>query len=102
MPNLLKNFFWLSINILLSNLKLVNFLSLLIVPNKSEAPNFPKLIKNCSTKIPPLLNTAALIHLPAIDKNNGQLHVRQFSDGSLMIGEGSQESVSNDDSNEHA
>ena len=53
-------------------------------------------------KIPPLLNTAALIHLPAIDKNNGQLHVRQFSDGSLMIGEGSQESVSNDESNEHA
>lgn len=55
-----------------------------------------------TSTIPPLLKTAALIHLPAIDDKNGQLHVRQFADGSLMIGEGSQESVSNDDSKEHS
>ena len=42
---------------MLSNLKLVNLLSLLIVPTISTAPSFPRLIKNCSIKISPLLNS---------------------------------------------
>ena len=46
----------LSIKILLSNLKLEYFLSLFIVPIRSAAPNFPRLNKNCSIKIFPLIN----------------------------------------------
>ena len=45
-----------NLNLLVSNLKVVNFLSLLMEPKKSAAPNFPRLIKNCSIKILLLLN----------------------------------------------
>ncbi len=49
-----------------------------------------------------VLQNVAVIHAPAIDKNHQHLHLRQLSDGSLRIGQGTQEGVNRDDSQQHA
>ena len=51
---------------------------------------------------PPVFRKISVMYAPAIDENHGQIHLRQMSDGTLMIGEGSQESLARDDSQEHA
>ena len=51
---------------------------------------------------PPILQNVSVLHLPPIDKNRHELHLRQSADGTLAIGQGSQESVDQDDSQEHA
>lgn len=51
---------------------------------------------------PTVLQTVSVLHTPAIDDNRLEIHLRQSTDGSLMIGEGSQESLNRDDSVEHA
>ena len=51
---------------------------------------------------PPILKNVSVLHLPPIDKNRHEIHLRQFTDGTLAIGQGSQESVDQDDSQEHA
>ena len=43
-----------------------------------------------------------MLHLPPIDDNRHEIHLRQSADGTLAIGQGSQESVDQDDSQEHA
>ena len=51
---------------------------------------------------PPILHNVSVLHLPPIDKDRHEIHLRQSADGTLAIGQGSQESVDQDDSQEHA
>ena len=49
-----------------------------------------------------MLQTVSVLYAPAIDSDHPEIHLRQGTDGSLMIGEGTQESLSRNDSQEHA
>lgn len=49
-----------------------------------------------------VLNSVAIIHAPSTDKNHQHLHLRQLTDGSLRIGQGTQEGINRDDSQQHA
>ncbi len=49
-----------------------------------------------------VLRNVAVIHAPAIDEKHQHLHLRQLSDGSLRIGQGTQEGINRDDSQQHA
>ncbi len=51
---------------------------------------------------PRVLQTVAVIHTPALAGNDFGIHLRQGNDGIVMIGEGSQESLRRDDSQQHA
>ena len=51
---------------------------------------------------PPILKNVSVLHLPPIDEEQHEIHLRQSGDGTLAIGQGSQESVDQDDSQEHA
>ena len=51
---------------------------------------------------PPILHNVSVLHLPPIDADRHEIHLRQSADGTLAIGQGSQESVDRDDSQEHA
>lgn len=51
---------------------------------------------------PPVLHTVSALHLPAIDKERPEIHLRQLTDGTLRIGQGTQESLNQDDSQAHA
>lgn len=55
-----------------------------------------------TTPLPPIFKRIAILHTPPLSGERGPIHIRQMADGTLMIGEGSQESVSSDDSQEHA
>ena len=49
-----------------------------------------------------ILHSVAVIHAPPKDENHQHLHLRQLADGSLRIGQGTQEGINLDDSQEHA
>lgn len=49
-----------------------------------------------------ILHSVAIIHAPPTDKNHQHLHLRQLADGSLRIGQGTQEGINRDDSQQHA
>ena len=49
-----------------------------------------------------VLHNVAVIHAPSIDKDHQHLHLRQLSDGSLRIGQGTQEGINRNDSQQHA
>ncbi len=51
---------------------------------------------------PPLFKNIAVLNTPARNANRPGIHVRQWTDGTVMIGEGSQESRARDDSQAHA
>ena len=51
---------------------------------------------------PRLLRSLALVHLPAIDSSRPEMHLRQLPDGTLQMGQGTQESLDRDDSQAHA
>jgi glycine/D-amino acid oxidase-like deaminating enzyme len=51
---------------------------------------------------PKLLRSVPVVYAPPIDASQQEIHLRQTADGTLMIGEGSQESLSRDDSQSHA
>ena len=51
---------------------------------------------------PSILQNVSVLHLPPIDEDRHEIHLRQTGDGTLAIGQGSQESVDQDDSQEHA
>jgi glycine/D-amino acid oxidase-like deaminating enzyme len=51
---------------------------------------------------PKLLRSVPVVYAPPIDASHQEIHLRQTSDGTVMIGEGSQESLSRDDSQSHA
>ncbi len=52
--------------------------------------------------LPRLLKSLSVLHLPAVSESRMEIHLRQAFDGSVRIGEGSQESLSRDDSQAHA
>lgn len=49
-----------------------------------------------------ILANVAVIHAPPTHANYQHIHLRQLSDGSLRIGQGTQEGINNDDSQESA
>ncbi len=55
-----------------------------------------------TTPLPPLLRNVPVVYAPALDDGREEIHIRQCADGRMMIGEGSQESLAEDDSQEHA
>lgn len=55
-----------------------------------------------TTPCQPVLRSVSVIHAPKIDVHRRDVHLRQASDGTLAIGQGSQESLNRDDSQEHA
>lgn len=51
---------------------------------------------------PQLLKTVSVMYMPSTSVDKPGIHVRQDSDGRLMIGEGTQEHMAENDSQEHA
>ena len=49
-----------------------------------------------------VLHNVAIVHAPPTDENHQHLHLRQLADGSLRIGQGTQEGINRDDSQQHA
>ena len=52
--------------------------------------------------LPPVLRSVAALYAPPPGKRGQPVHLRQSSDGVVLLGEGSQESLARDDSPEHA
>ena len=52
--------------------------------------------------LPPLLHNVPIVYAPALGDGRREIHLRQCADGRLMIGEGDQESLAEDDSQAHA
>ena len=55
-----------------------------------------------TTPCPEVLHNVAVIHAPPTDATLQHLHLRQLADGSLRIGQGTQEGINQDDSQAHA
>jgi len=51
---------------------------------------------------PRVLQTVSVLYMPPVDAARPEIHLRQLADGTLQVGEGSQESLARDDSQEHA
>ena len=51
---------------------------------------------------PPLLHNVPIVYAPPLGDGRREIHIRQCADGRLMIGEGDQESLAEDDSQAHA
>ena len=49
-----------------------------------------------------VLHNVAVIHAPPMDENHQHLHLRQLANGSLRIGQGTQEGINRDASQQHA
>ncbi len=49
-----------------------------------------------------ILHNTAILHVPPRNENHQHLHLRQLSDGTLRIGQGTQEGINHDDSQAHA
>ncbi len=52
--------------------------------------------------LPPLLHNVPVVYAPPLGDGRREIHLRQCADGSMMIGEGDQESLAEDDSQAHA
>ena len=52
--------------------------------------------------LPPLLQNVPVVYAPALGDGRREIHIRQCADGRMMIGEGDQESLAEDDSQAHA
>jgi glycine/D-amino acid oxidase-like deaminating enzyme len=50
----------------------------------------------------PVLKSTAVLNMPPLDATRPGIHICQRTDGTVLIGEGSQESLARDDSQEHA
>lgn len=55
-----------------------------------------------TTPMPPLLRNVPVVYAPPLEDGRREIHLRQCPDGRLMIGEGDQESLAEDDSQAHA
>jgi glycine/D-amino acid oxidase-like deaminating enzyme len=51
---------------------------------------------------PRVLQNVSVLYMPPMDTAHPEIHLRQLADGTLQIGEGSQESLARDDSQAHA
>ena len=56
----------------------------------------------CTNPMPPLLQNVPVVYAPPLQDGRREIHLRQCPDGRLMIGEGDQESLAEDDSQAHA
>ena len=52
--------------------------------------------------LPPLLYNVPVVYAPPLGDGRREIHLRQCADGRMMIGEGDQESLAEDDSQAHA
>ena len=52
--------------------------------------------------LPPLLHNVPVVYAPPLGNGRREIHLRQCADGRLMIGEGDQESLAQDDTQAHA
>ena len=52
--------------------------------------------------LPPLLHNVPVLYAPPLDDGRREIHLRQCADGRMMIGEGDQESLAEDDTQAHA
>ena len=52
--------------------------------------------------LPRILETVPVVYAPGLDDARPEIHLRQCADGRMMIGEGDQESLAEDDSQAHA
>ncbi len=52
--------------------------------------------------MPPLLHNVPVVYAPPLGDGRREIHLRQCADGRLMIGEGDQESLAEDDTQAHA
>ena len=52
--------------------------------------------------LPRLLENVPVVYAPPVDRDRPEIHLRQCADGRMMIGEGDQESLAEDDSQAHA
>lgn len=55
-----------------------------------------------TTPCPKVLHSVAVIHTPPIQNNLQNLHLRQLTDRTLRIGQGTQEGINRDNSQQHA
>ena len=55
-----------------------------------------------TTPMPRLLHNVPIVYAPPLEDGRPEIHLRQCADGRLMIGEGDQESLAEDDSQGHA
>ncbi len=55
-----------------------------------------------TSPMPPLLHHVPIVYAPPLEDGRREIHLRQCPDGRLMIGEGDQESLAEDDSQAHA
>ncbi len=55
-----------------------------------------------STSCDTVLENIAILHAPSNDEYKQHIHLRQLYDGSLRIGQGTQEGINRDDSQQHA
>ena len=61
----------------------------------------PGIIIN-TTKCKKVMHHAAVIHAPSKNEKHQHIHLRQLDDGTLRIGQGTQEGINTDDSQEYA
>ena len=54
-----------------------------------------------TSPLPPLLQNVPVVYAPALRDGRREIHLRQCADGTMMIGEGDQESLAEDDSQAH-
>jgi len=52
--------------------------------------------------LPPLLHNVPVVYAPPLDDGRREIHLRQCADGRMMIGEGDQESLAEDNTQAHA
>ena len=55
-----------------------------------------------TSPMPPLLRNVPVVYAPPLEDGRREIHLRQCPDGRLMIGEGDQESLAEDDTQAHA
>ena len=55
-----------------------------------------------TTPVPELLRNVPVVYAPGLGDGRQEIHIRQCADGRMMIGEGNQESLAEDDSQAHA
>ena len=55
-----------------------------------------------TTPQPPVLRNVPIVYAPPLGDGRREIHIRQCADGRLMIGEGDQESLAEDDTQAHA
>ena len=62
----------------------------------------PGVVIRTNTIAQPLFSNVSVVYAPPLEAGRPEIHLRQCLDGSAMIGEGSQESLARDDTQEHA